>query len=241
VTSLVPFSVTWRLLSDWRFTEHAYPLLLIASCFAIGQTAAGIARLRGRDGVPRTRPRLRACVGWSLVVTVIGVSTVIVMWVLPLLVMNESLRVNEDVSIMAGSGDTLFFAEGWSVPVDDGITVRLSQGPSSALRFPLPRQQNYDLTLRLDPFPRPIGRDTSGLPTVSAFVNGVLISSWRLTWDPERMGSYTIHVPAALVRIGINRLAIVATDDAGQVATAAPGTQGHPRFRLWYLRVLPQG
>src|SRR5258708_19600438 len=32
LSSLIPYAWTWRLIADWRFTEHAYPFFLIAAC-----------------------------------------------------------------------------------------------------------------------------------------------------------------------------------------------------------------
>ena len=45
-TSLLPYAFTWKLIADWRFTEHAYPFLLIASFLAISRVVTGATRWR---------------------------------------------------------------------------------------------------------------------------------------------------------------------------------------------------
>jgi len=63
-TSLVPFSFTWKLIAEWRFTEHAYPFFLIAACVAIGRITAGI-RLVAGGGMKHRRPAARTVMFWA--------------------------------------------------------------------------------------------------------------------------------------------------------------------------------
>jgi hypothetical protein len=105
--------------------------------------------------------------------------------------------------------------------------------------------RDYDLILRLDPFPRPREEAPSGLPIVRVFVNGSLVSRLDLRWNPERVGSYDIHVPRSVVKNGFNRLELLA--DLSSSGSSIDGRSPQPRFGgwvsflLWYVQVLPQG
>lgn len=227
--SLVPYAVTWRLIADWRFTEHAYPFFLIAACFAIGQVVSSVAP--SRLGILiRRGPGLRTVVFWGTALSIVGAGWWMVTRVLPVLTIAESLRANEAAMIVAGDRDASFFVEGWSRPVTEGnVTARISQGLHSVVRIPLPRVQDVDLTVRLDPFPRPRGDALAGLPAVRVFLNGHLVAILNLRWNPERVGAYDVRAPRSLMKKGLNRLAFV---------PEAKSSQG-PGFRLWYVRVRP--
>ena len=240
--SLVPYAATWKLIADWRFTEHAYPIFLIAACLAISQTVAwaapsGISTLR----TPRELARL---VSWALIVSGVGLCVWIVARVLPVLVVRESLLAGEAVTITSGTRDGWFLTEGWSIPLTEGnVTARVSQGPFSVVRLHLPRLQDYEVTLRLDPFPRPFGEAPAGLPTVRVFANGKLVARLDLRWNPERVGSYDVRLPRNVVKEGFNRLELLAdVTDSGSSADEASSPSRIPasaRFRLWYVRVRP--
>jgi hypothetical protein len=126
------------------------------------------------------------------------------------------------VTIKAGERDGAFFGEGWSRPlVGDNVTTRISAGPSSVVWIPLPRVDDYDLTVRVDPFPRPIrDRAAMRLPTLRVFVNGSFVCNLDLHWDPARVGSYDVPLSRAVVKQGFNRLVL----DGGA-------------FDLWYVRI----
>jgi hypothetical protein len=62
-------------------------------------------------------------------------------------------------------------------------------------------------------------------------LNGTPITSFALAWDPERFGSYDLHLPTAVVRSGLNRMEIVAGSDA-------EGGSGQT-FSIWLIRIRP--
>jgi hypothetical protein len=243
ITSLIPYALTWRLAADWRFTEHAYPFLLLAAWFAIARGLAathavwrwGSAAWRRRFIAPdqrRQRPEWKAdrrrLIFGVAVLAAVGVGVWIVIWAFPLLTVQESLRANEPVSILTGGRDAPFFVEGWSAPIVDGnVTTRIATGRRAVVRIPLPRAEDFGLTVRLDPFPRPSSDHPVGLPRVKVFINDQLVTTVDLQWNRDRVGAYDIHVPYRMARWGFNRLAF--ETDGG----SAGG------FRLWYVRVHP--
>src|SRR5262249_5491496 len=153
--------------------------LLVAASYAIARGVsiawaalsaswawAPMARLmrRAPERSPERRPdetvdwRLdrRRLASWGLILAGVGVGLWMVLWALPLLTVQESLRANEPASIATGGRDTPFFVEGWSAPIVDGnVTTRIATGRRAVVRIPLPRAQAYGLTMRLDPYPRP--------------------------------------------------------------------------------------
>jgi 4-amino-4-deoxy-L-arabinose transferase-like glycosyltransferase len=225
-TSLVPYALTWRLIADWRFTQHAYPFFLIAAAYAIVWAAMIPARMRRLDRRDLSwRPVLR----WSAVLVFLAVAVWGVHRRLPVMVAHETLLAGEEVNVGGGGRDAVFFEEGWSAPVTEGnVTARISGVPHPAIRLPLPAVDDYTLTLRLDPFPPPEGEDPAPLPVVQVFVNGQRVARLDTRWDPERVGSYDVRVPASIVRPRHNRLVLEATA-FGQPAAV----------RLWYVRVRP--
>jgi 4-amino-4-deoxy-L-arabinose transferase-like glycosyltransferase len=224
--SLLPYAFTWRLISDWRFTEHAYPFFLIAACFAVGEVLTLLFPSRLRARLDRYRGLKPALATAAVVVT-----TACVAWamthVLPPMIVEEALRSDENVSIVAGERDAAFFVEGWSGPVRQGnITTRAAHGPYSVMNVPLPVVREYDMTVRLDPHPRPIDGTEPHLPTVVVFINNNRLTSLDMVWNPQRVGAYDIRVPAALIKPGINRVAFM--------------SESGSRFMLWYLRIRPR-
>ena len=110
-------------------------------------------------------------------------------------------------------------------------------GERAAIRFPLPEQRAYKLTLRLDP----------ALPdrphVVALLLNHRVLQRLNLGWDPHRMGSYEVDLPAEYVRVGENELQLIAD-------TVVPAGAAGPRFasvppdanvslNLWYIRIHP--
>jgi hypothetical protein len=226
VTSLAPAALTWRLAADWRFTAHAYPVFLVA---AFG-TFAAVVTLARRSRIDQDLTRTRVGIA---VATAIGATAIFwfVMRPLPFLVVSESLRTHQDVTIGLARASG-FFLEGWSTPVAAGnVTLRTAIGETSSIQFPLPIQDDYLLTVRLDPSPRPNASQMPALPVVRVFMNNAPVSTFELTWNPERVGAYSIHVPPTAVRRGTNRLTFM-TGAPGPGASEAPRT-----FVLWYLRI----
>lgn len=225
--SLVPYAFTWKLIGDWRFTEHAYPFFLIASFatvwWLVTRVPAGI-----RDVAARRVPSRKAVLLWSVVFCSVTVIWWTVARILPVRTFEEALAAGDDVSIAAGDRDGAFFGAGWSRPTTDGLTTRTSEGESSVLWLPLPRVDDYSATLRLDPFPRPAA--AARLPVVRVLVNGVEVRAIELAWDPARVGSYEIPLSRQMVKAGFNRVEF--RPDAASNASARA-------FRLWYMRVHP--
>jgi 4-amino-4-deoxy-L-arabinose transferase-like glycosyltransferase len=227
--SLVPYAFTWKLIGDWRFTEHAYPFFLIAACLAISRVVSLAAASR-QLGLKHPRPDWRQVAFWGSVLAAIGVGLWLTLRVFPFLVARESLAANENVTVEAGKRDGAFFEAGWSRPLTEGtVTARVSEGGRSVVRLPLAGASDYDLTMRLDPFPRPTADAADRLPTVRIFVNYHLVAAFDVRWDPERVGTYEIHVPRNATTNGVNRL-VVAPE-------AKPG--GPDKVRLWYVRIRP--
>jgi len=243
-TSLMPYAVTWKLVSDWRFTEHAYPFFLIAACFAIDQIVTGLAP--SQIGAVIQRGLALKVVGfWTAVLCSIVLGVWTVTRALPVLIVRESLLANEDVTIMTGERDGSFFVEGWSRPIPGGnVTTRIAEGPYSAVQIPLPRVQEYNLTVRLDPSPRPLADGDPDPPTVRVFMNGRGIAILDLRWNPDRFGAYDIRVPPNVVRAGLNRLVFMADPRAsgaaaGDLRSRTPGSRS-AGFSVWYVRVRPR-
>ena len=224
--SMLPYAFTWRVTADWRFTEHTYPFYLLAAGLAI-QEIVGMAipsRLRARLA-PYRRPKPALAAAAVLVVVAAAVWTAT--RILPPLMLEEALRSGENVSITAGDRDAAFFVDGWTSPVREGnVTTRAARASYSALDVPLPDIRDYDMTVRLDPHPRPAEGSTPQLPTVAVFINNQRLSSFAMAWNPQRVGAYDFRVPATFVRPGMNRVTFT--------------SENGPLFKLWYLRVRPQ-
>jgi hypothetical protein len=93
------------------------------------------------------------------------------------------------------------------------------------------------MTLRMDP---PEVSDQAFQPRVTVFVNGHPLGEFNFTRNPERMGSYRIRVPAAIVR-RLNRLDLMASHTV-PAGLAGPAFASLPAdspvaFRLWYVRL----
>jgi len=141
------------------------------------------------------------------------------------------------VTIATGERDRVFYRSGWSPPRTDGnVTARVSEQAQTAVHFPLARQRAYEVILRLDP----VQPDAQQRLTV--LFNTQLIGTLRLGWDPQRVGSYRLSLPAGWVRRGENEIRIVPDP-------VVPAASAGPRFawidparkvgvRFWYLRVL---
>lgn len=69
------------------------------------------------------------------------------------------------------------------------------------------------------------------------------LGHFDLTWNPERVGSYNLDMPAALAGRFLARLSFVAETlkPAGEAASLYTGLAPHQMvaFRLWYVRLQP--
>jgi len=228
-TSLLPAALTWRLAPDWRFTEHVYPLFLVAAAFAGYRFVMYAASLKETRRI--TFPAPRRAVAWAATAAFVAVTTWFVARILPRLSFDESLRAHEDVTIGSGDRDAAFFGTGWRFPSDTGnVVLHVADGPSSTIRMPLPAVTDYVVMARLDPYPRPAAGSAT-LPAVRIFLNGRLVTVQPLEWNPDRIGTYRFTLPQSFVGHGMNTLAFM--NDRQSV----PGSGGG--FALWYLRVHP--
>jgi hypothetical protein len=220
-TSLVPYAPTWRLIHDWRFTEHAYPFLLIAATAAPWIVVHGITR---REALLADRRRVGAALARSGVAAVAVIAAVILVTrVLPPRVFEETLAAGEPATIMAGDGDGAFFSADWSVVAATGtIATRVATVPRAVILLPLGRPADYDLLLRADPSTAPVTAGQRVAP-IQLLLNGRLLGTCDSGSTPERIGVCRASLPAGAVRPGWNRLTLTA--------------DGAPGFRLWYVRV----
>jgi len=183
-------------------------------------------------------PPTRTICAWALTLAGIAAAAWMIVRVFPVLAVREALLANRTAVIAAGPRDASFFVEGWSGRVTTyNVTARVARSEPSIVDVPLPRRGDYEVTLRLDPFPPPSG-DTEDLPSVRILLNGVLLRTIRLTWNPERVGSYDVVLKKALVRPGLNRIMFVG--EAGAAADATADVRRSPRsYKLWYVLVRP--
>jgi hypothetical protein len=233
----VPFAFTWQLSSDWRYTEFTYPFFLVAVGLVVTNAAAFARPSRWKRLVVRAPTRGTVC-AWALALGGIAAVAWLVLRVLPVLTFREALLANRVAVIAAGPRDGPFFQEGWSGKVKTGnVTARTARGERSVVDIPLPRPADYNVTVRLDPFPPP--SDGAGdLPSVRILFNGVLLRTLSLTWNPEKVGSYDLVLRQALVRSGSNRLMFM-SDRASAAGATAGGGPPNRSFRLWYILVRP--
>jgi hypothetical protein len=236
VGSLIPYGLTWNVAggSEWRFTMHAYPLYLLASMSGGSFVWQWVRRLLAK---PTQLPRVtRVLVGKCA----IGAAVIAAVWTgysaLPWFVVREKIASGADVSVETGNRDATFFTSGWSPPYPDGLTFRVSMADRAVVRIPLPSPRTYQVVLRLDP----VAPDQQHRAVV--LLNRQLLATLILTWNPDRVGSYPLQLPADRVRVGMNELTIVPDR---LVPAASAGSRY--RFwapdellgvRLWYIRVL---
>ncbi len=234
ITSLLPFAFTWTLWPDRRFTEHAYPSFLIASVFAFWQVAMFVVLARWREA--RTWCHSRAMLARGLVLaTALVMASWLVVRELPVLVAREGLSDDGVATVRAGGRDSWFFAEGWSAPISVGNVVkRVSVGRRSVVRLPLGRAEDYEIHIRLDPFPRPLPNDAGPYPSVWLLANGHLISRLDLTWNPERVGGYSVRLPSSVLRDGSNDLILVPAEgeDGTERGDSPAGQHRSPAFAI---------
>ena len=237
-TSLLPYAITWSVGggSEWRFTQHVYPLYLVLGCSAIRlavRTIHGFVRDRRIARPSRLQVRLGAAV------VVVGLLSVLVYICLPMLVMREALAAGEAFNVQAGERDRCFFVGDWSDPIGGGnVFVRIAEEPLVSLRLPL-AAASYWLTLRIDPAET---EDEMREPRLTVFLNRRPLAELDLTRDPQRVGSYRVRVPASAVK-PLSRLDLMATHtvpagDAGKHFSSLP-PETPVAFRLWYVRLDP--
>jgi hypothetical protein len=149
----------------------------------------------------------------------------------------EAVANGEAADIKAGARDLTFYRDGWSAPHADGaVTARVSTRQRASVHFPLPRRRDYEVVLRLDPV------EPGAQRRLSILLNDQMLGTLPFAWNPERVGSYRLTLPARYVRSGENELEVVpdtmvtAARAGPRFAWMDPGEQIGVRF--WYLRVL---
>ena len=169
VTATIPFCITWQLAADWRYTEHTYPFFLIAAAIAISRAAALPRLFAHRPDGPAVRRHLRF---WTPLVATLVVVAAAITWGLPVLIARESFQTTNTMAVAANERDRAFFRRGWSPPITSGmVTSHVPIGPAAAVWMPLDAGDAYDATLRLDPFPRPLGAHPMALPIVRGLIS----------------------------------------------------------------------
>ena len=156
---------------------------------------------------------------------------------LPWYVIRESIVRGESTSIETGERDRVFFRSGWSPLHVDNIPFRVSRTERAVVRLPLPQKRAYDIALRIDPI------TPTSPELVDVLFNRYLVGRFRLSLNPERVGSYRIHVRDEIVTAGSNELILIPT-------SLTPSLSAGPRYawlgpserlglRMWYVRVVP--
>jgi Dolichyl-phosphate-mannose-protein mannosyltransferase len=236
--SLLPYIFTWNVGGGgaWRFTMHAYPVFFVAAAVALVGAGRAI-RAVARNPAVLSRATLLP-IAWR-VAAIAAVAALGTAWYLglPWYVTREAIAYGESTSIETGDRDRVFYRSGWSAPRVENITVRVSRSERGVVRLPLPARRAYDIVLRIDPV-------TPGSPEhVDVLFNRHLIGRLRLSWNPERVGSYRLRVRGEIVTAGSNELIVIPS-------SVMPAGSAGPRFawldpgerigvRLWYVRVLP--
>lgn len=241
VMSLVPYMLTWALPGggEWRFTMPAYPFYLVSAFGFVALVCDGLNKAwaaRGRM-LARWRFWTRAAGHGLIAAGLVSTGWLGHIWS-PVLVAQEALRAGEDTNIAPGPNDSRFFRDGWSDLVATGAVVaRFAVTSQATMYVPLPEARPYRLAIRMDPVPNnPDQR-------VHVFLDQSLVATIALVWNPDRVGSYSIDVPASLANRSLAKLSFVADSiqPVGEAASLYPGlTESQPAaFRLWYVRVMP--
>ena len=229
VASLVPYAFTWNIGGggEWRLTMHVLPILLVAAIHGVA----------GLVGAVRTRPPWRLFALRAAAVVAVAVTATALYLALPWFTTREVIANGEAANIAAGARGLVFYREGWSAAHADGLAhVRVSRGARTTVHFPLPKKREYQVVIRVDPV-APDRQDR-----LEVLFNSQVIGKIQLSWDPQRVGSYRMTLPADWVVVGDNKITLI----PGTTVTA--GSAG-PRFawldpadvvgvRMWYLRVL---
>jgi 4-amino-4-deoxy-L-arabinose transferase-like glycosyltransferase len=238
LAALLPFSLTWTVDPDYRFTLFAYPMFLIAAAIAI---CAAVRVLLWE----RARPAEWRAFAWQPWTATVA-AAIAVLWfihaVSPAWVAAEALASGEDASVTVGERDSAWFGRGWSDIVVAGNVHSRVVTDEAVIHLRFPESAEYRATVRMDPFPLPAGSTTSRLPTIAFVLNGTPIATLPLGITPDRVGAYDIVLPASAVRRGANEL--VVRVERGPQPTAGsplarPGLSDGDAASLWYLRLHP--
>ena len=224
--SLAPYAVTWSIPGggEWRFTEHVYPLYLVAAAWALWALTTLLRNPAAVRGVSRR----------TLGLAVATVATCAAGWLAyrhaPWVVAAERLGRGQPAMIVSGARDQPFFRKGWSGPgTPTRLPMRAAIGSLATLDLPLEPGRQDMLTLRMDP-PEQAGFDQS----VIVFLNGQTLGRVQLTLTPGRMGTYRFPIPAALARSSGNRLGRCRRASRARAGRAPSSVGWRPR-RPWHF------
>ena len=239
LTSLVPYAFTWNIGGggEWRFTMHAYPFYIVAASYALVWLARAVVGAWRRRSLP-DGTRMRTVLVRTFAMIAIALLATVAYLVMPWFVFGEVLARGEDLTVGTGPRDVAFFRRDWSPPHTEGLaTIRVSLTERAAVWIPLPARRSYDAVLRFDP----VAPDVQHRVTV--LLNRQVIARLDLSWDPQRVGSYRVHLPEQYVRPGANELVLV-PDSLVPASAAGPrfawvGPEARLGVRLWLVRVLP--
>jgi hypothetical protein len=219
--SLAPYALTWRLIFDWRFTEHAYPFFLVAASSTPWFLIQAITRRR-RLFEDRMRARA-ALIAWMVTAAASAAIAFVFTRVTPVLMFREAVAAGRPATIMAGDRDTAFFGNEWPRVVQGGaIATRVAAGTRATIVLPLPAAADYDALIRVDPAQAPLRQGMVAAP-IQLLLNGRLIGTCDSGSTPDRIGICRVVLPADAARTGANRLTVATSEPSG--------------FRVWYVRV----
>ena len=244
VASLAPFMMTWPVRggAEWRFTLHAYPFYLLAACGFVRHIVVFSRRLFA-TGLNATMTDLNRgrLVRRAAVLLLPVVAAPVLAFGVPYLIARASIERGEASYLVAGPRDRLVFTDGWSAPVTEGnVVARFATQRVATLHLPLSRRRPYSIILRMDPL-HDVG---AAGQRVRVFLDGAALDTVTLSWDPKRVGSYTVNVPAGAVNPGRVRLDLVADrlDPVSRVGDRFPELRRDQAvaFRLWYVGVVPK-
>ena len=240
-SSLVPHAFTWRIIPDSGLAEHADPFFFIAACVALTEMVR-LATPAGLHRIASAKPVLRSVIAWSLAVAVLAAMAWLAVRVLPVMVVREAIRLNEQVTITSGDRDGWFFDRAWSRPFTEGtVTARISREAHSSVWLPFARVDDYELTIRIDPFPRPLEGATTAKTTLHVLMNDQAVARFDMGFNPERIGAYEVRLPRTVVKTGLNRLTFApeTLPSAPRLKEPARTAAGHEsaNVRLWYVQV----
>ena len=238
IAALIPYAFTWNVGGggEWRFTMHVYSIYLVAAVHAVFSAGTLLTAALRRRQLPWRE--LKRKLAWRAAALAAVVAAFGALYVgMPWLVKREAIASGEAVNVEAGARDRVFFRRGWSAPHADGaVTVRVSLTGRAAIHFPLPQKRAYEIALRVDP----VAPDVQDRVTV--LFNRQLVGRLRLSWTPDRVGTYRLSLPVEWVRAGDNEIELI-TETMVTAATAGPrfawlDPAERLGLRLWYLRVL---
>ncbi len=203
--AMLPFSLAWDVLagSPWRHSLHAYPFYLLAAAWTLHLIGHGLLTRGGRSAAARWLAPPRLLQASAAVFVLLGAG-----WGLShglyYARRAEAVAVGADRTFLeAGPRDALVFGRGWLPPIErTSWHSRYMRSTRAVLHLPLASGHAYRIGLRMDP----VAPSEDDRPALELWFNGAHLRTLRLSYDPARTGSYSVDIPAAMVRAGRNDL-----------------------------------